>query len=74
MKEPRWEDFDVTYTGNRFAYLGNGYTEAELDAEGNAVWYFDVLRRELELGKGAFDILGDVEVPVDCKGENGKKI
>jgi hypothetical protein len=60
LKEPRWEDFDVTYAGNRFGYLGNGYTGAELDPRGDAVWYFDVLRRELGLGKEVFDVLGDV--------------
>jgi hypothetical protein len=34
--------------------MGNGYTYAELEAEGNAVWYFDILRKELEAGKNAF--------------------
>lgn len=67
LKEPRWEDFDITYEGNRFAYLGNGYTAAELDPEGNAVWYFDVLRKELGLGREAFGVLGDVEVPEESK-------
>jgi hypothetical protein len=54
LKEPRYEDFDIEYLGNRFAYMGNGYTSAELEAEGNPVWYFDVLRKELEAGKDAF--------------------
>jgi hypothetical protein len=54
MKEPRYEDFDVEYCGNRFAFMGNGYTDAELDPEGNALWYFDVLKKELEEGKKAF--------------------
>lgn len=60
MKEPRLEDFDVVYCANRFAYLGNGYTEEELDERGNAVWYFDVLRKELELGTRAYEVLGEV--------------
>lgn len=57
LKEPRFEDFDIRYhrNGNRFAYLGNGYTHIELDETANPVWYFDVLQRELELGTEAFD-------------------
>lgn len=54
LKEPRYEDFDIEYLGNRFAYMGNGYTDAELEAEGNPVWYFDILRKELEAGRAAF--------------------
>ena len=58
MKEPRFEDFDIDYRGNRFAYMGNGYTSTELDPNGNAVWYFDVLERELAKGTNA---LWDIE-------------
>ena len=62
LKEPRYEDFDIDYLGgdrggNRFAFMGNGYTYAELEKEGeggNPVWYFDVLTKELEAGKDAF--------------------
>jgi hypothetical protein len=57
LKKPRYEDFDVEYLGNRFSYLGNGYTSTELDAEANPVWYFDVLREELEMGRKAYDNL-----------------
>lgn len=58
LKEPRFEDFDIEYDGaNRFAYLGNGFTETELDPEGNAVWYFDILEEELQQGQQAFEIL-----------------
>jgi hypothetical protein len=60
MKEVRYEDFDVTYWGNRFGFLGNGYTGEELDPHGNAVWYFDVLMRELEMGRRAFEVQGDI--------------
>ncbi|KAK0109701.1 hypothetical protein ONS95_002380 [Cadophora gregata] len=42
MKNVRWEDYDITYwTKNRFQFLGNGYTQCELDPEGDPVWYFD---------------------------------
>lgn len=54
LKEPRYEDFDIEYHGNRFAYMGNGYTDTELDPKGNSVWYFDVLKKELEEGTKAF--------------------
>jgi hypothetical protein len=54
MKEPRFEDFDVEYFGNRFAYMGNGFTSTELSENGNAVWYFDILDREHARGTKAF--------------------
>ena len=47
----------MEYHGNRFSYLGNGYTSTELDALADPVWYFDVLRAELESGTKAFDHL-----------------
>jgi hypothetical protein len=31
LEELRLEDWDVKYEGNRFAYLGNGYSQTELD-------------------------------------------
>ncbi|KIW94128.1 uncharacterized protein Z519_05444 [Cladophialophora bantiana CBS 173.52] len=57
LSELRYEDFDILYlgNGNRFAHLGNGYTEAELDENSNAMWYFDVLEKELELKTKAFE-------------------
>ncbi|KAE9362544.1 FAD/NAD(P)-binding domain-containing protein [Stipitochalara longipes BDJ] len=57
LKEPRYEDFDVEYRDNRFSFLGNGYTSTELDPLADPVWYFDVLREELEKGTKAFDHL-----------------
>lgn len=42
MDRPRYEDYIITYRGdNRYQYLGNGYTQTEIDPNGNAVWYFD---------------------------------
>lgn len=35
-REVRWEDFDYTYrngSGNRFAYLGNGYSKRDVEVE-----------------------------------------
>ena len=54
MKEPRFEDFDIQYLGNRFAYMGNGFTSTELNPDANPVWYFDVLERELKDENKAF--------------------
>ncbi len=54
MKEPRFEDFDIQYLGNRFAYFGNGFTSTELNPDANPVWYFDILERELKDGNKAF--------------------
>lgn len=56
---PRFEDFDVQYSGNRFSYLGNGYTFTELSETANPVWYFDVLERELNAGQRAFRVQQD---------------
>ncbi|KAF2654660.1 cyclohexanone monooxygenase [Lophiostoma macrostomum CBS 122681] len=42
LKEVRWEDYELDYrTGNRFQFLGNGYTHTEMDPDGDPVWYFD---------------------------------
>jgi len=39
LKKPRWEDYEFTYmTGNRFEYLGNGFTEEEGRGESNE-WF-----------------------------------
>jgi hypothetical protein len=47
LKEPRFEDYAIKYLStNRFQFLGNGYTETETTADGNPVWYMDVLRDE----------------------------
>lgn len=31
IKSPRWEDFEIEYSNNRYAYLGNGKTKEEVD-------------------------------------------
>ncbi|KAE8153095.1 hypothetical protein BDV25DRAFT_137165 [Aspergillus avenaceus] len=39
-REPRWEDWDYTYTnpsGNRFAFFGNGWTKRELNKDADLV-------------------------------------
>ena len=42
MKNVRWEDYNMTYvTHNRYAFMGNGYSQTEIDPDGDPVWYFD---------------------------------
>ncbi|KAF9883658.1 hypothetical protein FE257_003092 [Aspergillus nanangensis] len=42
MKNVRWEDFELQYrSGNRYQFMGNGYTECEMSIDGDPVWYFD---------------------------------
>ncbi|KAH6999291.1 hypothetical protein EDB80DRAFT_883652 [Ilyonectria destructans] len=35
----RWDDFDVAYNGNRFAYLGNGFAQMEPSPDVNKTYY-----------------------------------
>ncbi|KAL4861469.1 hypothetical protein BDV12DRAFT_191055 [Aspergillus spectabilis] len=40
LANPRYEDFDVTYTTkNRFAYLGNGFSQREMNPKVDPVFY-----------------------------------
>lgn len=40
LANARFEDFDITYSGSRFAYLGNGFSQTELDDSGvDVTWY-----------------------------------
>ncbi|KAK1466334.1 monooxygenase [Colletotrichum cuscutae] len=39
IKEVRWDDFEVKYAGNRFAWLGNGYSQTELDETADWAYY-----------------------------------
>jgi cation diffusion facilitator CzcD-associated flavoprotein CzcO len=42
MKKVRWEDYEITYrTGNRYQFMGNGFSQVEIDPDGDPVWYFD---------------------------------
>lgn len=42
LKNVRYEDYEITYwTGNRFQFLGNGYSQCEVEEDGDVVWYFD---------------------------------
>jgi hypothetical protein len=37
--EVRFEDWDIEYSGNRFAWLGNGYSQTELDPTADWAYY-----------------------------------
>ncbi|KXN84254.1 Putative sterigmatocystin biosynthesis monooxygenase stcW [Leucoagaricus sp. SymC.cos] len=39
LAEPRYEDWNFTYIGNRFAYLGNGRSQTEMDSTADWSWY-----------------------------------
>ncbi|KAI1818269.1 FAD/NAD(P)-binding domain-containing protein [Poronia punctata] len=39
MKDLRLDDFSVTYAGNRFAWLGNGYSRTEVDDTADWSYY-----------------------------------
>jgi hypothetical protein len=44
MMEVRHDDWDVKYAGNRFAWLGNGYSQTELDP--TADWAFYIREKD----------------------------
>ncbi|OJD29100.1 fad nad-binding domain-containing protein [Diplodia corticola] len=39
LREPRWEDWEIAYEGNRFAWLGNGFSRTEVDPEADLSYY-----------------------------------
>lgn len=42
LKNVRWEDYEIEYkTGNRFQFMGNGFSNCESTVDGDPVWYFD---------------------------------
>ena len=65
LNEVRFDDFNVKYNGNRFAWLGNGYSQTELDQTADWAYYVREhddgpfmsrgKRRELLTGHGTID-------------------
>ncbi|KAI1862728.1 uncharacterized protein JN550_010065 [Neoarthrinium moseri] len=42
LRNVRWEDYEIEYrTGNRFQFMGNGFSQVECDPDADPVWYFD---------------------------------
>ena len=39
LRDVRFDDFDIKHNGNRFAYLGNGYSRCEVDDTADWAWY-----------------------------------
>lgn len=39
MREPRYEDWDIKYSGNRFSFLGNGFSQTEVDSTADRGYY-----------------------------------
>ena len=39
LREVRFDDWEITYEGNRFAWLGNGVSQAEFDPTSDLAWY-----------------------------------
>lgn len=46
LSEIRADDFDIRYNGNRFAWLGNGYSQTEKDLPADPEYYI----REYDVG------------------------
>ena len=52
IAQPRYEDYDITYTTkNRFAYLGNGFSQMELNPNIDPIHY---IREKDDDGKSVF--------------------
>jgi hypothetical protein len=39
MRDVRFDDLDIKYHGNRFSFLGNGYSRTELDTTADLAYY-----------------------------------
>lgn len=39
LAEPRYEDWNIKYKGNRFVFLGNGYSQTESDDTADWAYY-----------------------------------
>jgi hypothetical protein len=51
MEFPRYDDFVVTYTGNRFSWMGNGYSQTEMDPNADWAYYIRDIDDSPFLGK-----------------------
>lgn len=47
LASPRYDDFHITYNGNRFGYLGNGFSQGELNPNIDLAYYI----REKDTGE-----------------------
>ena len=51
--ELRLEDWDIKYAGNRFAWLGNGYSQTELDETADWAFYIREYDDDEPISRGA---------------------
>ncbi|KAF2093574.1 FAD/NAD(P)-binding domain-containing protein [Rhizodiscina lignyota] len=52
LMELRLEDYDIEYEGNRFAWLGNGYSQTELDPTADWAYYIREADDDEPLSRG----------------------
>ncbi|PFH50241.1 hypothetical protein AMATHDRAFT_61440 [Amanita thiersii Skay4041] len=52
LADVRYDDWDVRYTGNRFAYLGNGLSQTEVDPTADWAYYISEADDAPYLSKG----------------------
>jgi len=39
VEQPRYDDWEIKYNGNRFSYLGNGFSQTEVDMTADWAYY-----------------------------------
>ena len=39
LSDPRYDDYEICYRGNRFAWLGNGFSQTETDPASDMAYY-----------------------------------
>ena len=52
IAEPRYEDWNFRYTGNRFAFLGNGFSQTECDKTADWAYYLRTHDDSPYIGRG----------------------
>ncbi|KAG6840956.1 hypothetical protein C0991_003016 [Blastosporella zonata] len=66
ISEPRYDDWEITYQGNRFAWLGNGFSQTEMDLTADWAYYLKTRddspflgrRKALEVKNGSGTVVG----------------
>ncbi|KAF5661752.1 monooxygenase [Fusarium heterosporum] len=53
IREPRFEDYDFGYSGNRFSWLGNGLSQTEWDPTADLAYYIRTEDDGRHLSRGA---------------------
>ncbi|KAI1259174.1 FAD/NAD(P)-binding domain-containing protein [Xylariaceae sp. FL1019] len=53
IREPRWDDWEIKYSGNRFSWMGNGVSQVEWDPTADLAYYIKVYDDEPHLSRKA---------------------